>query len=73
MTAISSGVAGTWVDGAERMTSGRVHAVVNPATDEVVAELATAEPADGGAVASARAALPEWGGRSDGRRLIAGS
>jgi len=28
------------------MTSGRVHAVVNPATDEVVAEPATAEPAD---------------------------
>ena len=63
MTAISSGVAGTWVDGAERMTSGRVHAVVNPATDEVVAELATAEPADvDAAVASARAALPEWAG-----------
>ncbi len=69
MTAISSGVAGTWVDGAERMTSGRVHAVVNPATDEVVAELATAEPADvDAAVASARAALPEWAGATPADR-----
>jgi betaine-aldehyde dehydrogenase len=69
MTAIRTGVAGAWIDGAERVTSGRVHAVVNPATGEVLAELTTAEPADvDTAVAAARAALPGWAGSTPADR-----
>ena len=69
MTAISSRVAGTWIDGAEVATVGRVHAVVNPATDEAVAEVATAEPGDvDAAVAAARAALPGWAGATPADR-----
>jgi betaine-aldehyde dehydrogenase len=69
MTTIQAGIAGSWIDGAERMTSGPVHDVVNPATGEVVAELAMAEPADvDTAVAAARAALPGWAGATPADR-----
>src|SRR5689334_6389600 len=62
MTAIAPVRApGCWVDGAERVTSGRDHLVINPATSEPVVQLTLAEPGDvDAAVASARAALAGW-------------
>src|SRR5271165_498248 len=60
MTATLSS-ASTWISGAAEVTHGRKHAVINPANQETVAELALATPADvDHAVAAARAALPAW-------------
>ncbi len=51
------------------MTRGRVHAVVNPATGDVVADVAMGEPVDvDAAVAAARAALPGWAGATPANR-----
>ena len=51
----------SWIDGARVSTTGARHHVINPATGEQVAEMALASPADVDvAVASARAALPDW-------------
>ena len=59
----------TWIDGAPVTTAGGRHQVTNPATGELVAELALATPADVDvAVASARAALPAWSGATPGER-----
>jgi betaine-aldehyde dehydrogenase len=62
MTAtVSVTVAGSWIDGAAVVTGGSRHRVINPATNETVAEYALATPSDvDAAVASARAALREW-------------
>ena len=62
MTAtVSASVAGSWIDGAPVVTGGGVHHVINPANGATVAEIALATPADvDRAVASARAALPQW-------------
>lgn len=51
-----------WIDGKPHApASGRKGAVMNPATGEVIAEVAFAENADiDRAVASAKAAFPEW-------------
>ncbi|CAM4294720.1 Gamma-aminobutyraldehyde dehydrogenase [Mycobacterium basiliense] len=68
MTATMS-VAGSWVNGGARSTTGRPHAVVNPANQETVAELTLATPADvDGAVAAARRALPQWAGATPAER-----
>ncbi len=54
-------IASSWIDGAPVTTAGSTHQVINPATGDVVAELALATPADvDTAVASARAAMPGW-------------
>ena len=59
----------TWIDGAPVTTAGARHDVINPATGDRVAELALATPADVDvAVASARAALPEWSTATPGAR-----
>ncbi|MBS1692240.1 MAG: gamma-aminobutyraldehyde dehydrogenase [Actinobacteria bacterium] len=59
--AVTSSVAGSWIDGAAVVTGGRTHKVINPATGAVVTELALATPADVDvAVAAARAAFPGW-------------
>jgi betaine-aldehyde dehydrogenase len=62
MTAtITTGLAGSWIDGAPVVTGGSLHRVINPATGEATADYAMATPADmDRAVASARAALPGW-------------
>jgi betaine-aldehyde dehydrogenase len=62
MTAtVSVHVAGSWINGAPVHTDGTIHRIVNPATDEAVAEYAMATPTDvDTAVASARAALGDW-------------
>jgi betaine-aldehyde dehydrogenase len=62
MTAtVSVHVAGSWINGAPVQTDGTIHRIVNPATDEAVAEYAMATPAVvDTAVASARAALGDW-------------
>src|SRR5258705_13936212 len=62
MTAtVSTGVAGSWIDGAPVVTGGGLHQVINPATGEATADYTMATPADmDRAVASARAALPGW-------------
>src|SRR5689334_7495600 len=58
---VSVQVAGSWIDGAPVITGGNPHSVINPATNEAVAEYALATPGDvDAAVASARAALREW-------------
>lgn len=59
--AVTSSVAGSWIDGAAVVTGGGTHKVINPATGAVVTELALATPADVDvAVAAARAAFPGW-------------
>ncbi|ORA31765.1 gamma-aminobutyraldehyde dehydrogenase [Mycobacterium aquaticum] len=58
---VAVNVAGNWINGGAVATGGPAHTVINPATGEAVAEYAMATPADVDiAVASARAALPEW-------------
>ncbi|GAB3217714.1 gamma-aminobutyraldehyde dehydrogenase [Mycolicibacterium hippocampi] len=62
-------VASSWIDGAQVLTGGAEHVVVNPATGETVAEMALAQPADvDAAVASARAALRDWSGATPAER-----
>ena len=62
-------IASSWIDGAPVTTGGDRHRVVNPATGEVVAELALATPPDVDlAVAAARAALPGWSGATPAER-----
>src|SRR3954447_5623344 len=57
----STGVAGSWIDGAATVTGGGLHHVINPGTGEALAAYARAGVADvDRAVASARAALPGW-------------
>ncbi|HKH50310.1 MAG TPA: aldehyde dehydrogenase family protein, partial [Mycobacterium sp.] len=59
--AVSTSVAGSWIDGAPVITGGGLHQVINPATGEAVADYALAAPTDvNRAVASARTALPDW-------------
>jgi betaine-aldehyde dehydrogenase len=59
----------SWIDGVPVTTAGGRHRITNPATGEVVAELALATPADVDvAVASARAALPGWSGATPAER-----
>ncbi len=59
--AVSSSVAGSWIDGSAVVTGGGTHRVVNPANGAVVTEMALATPADVDvAVAAARAAFPGW-------------
>lgn len=54
-------MASSWIDGAEVVTGGGTHQIINPATGEAVAEYALATPADvDTAVASARRALSGW-------------
>lgn len=61
MTAVSTSVAGSWINGAPVMAGGAAHRVINPATGEAVADYALATPADvDTAVAAARVALPQW-------------
>jgi betaine-aldehyde dehydrogenase len=62
MTAtVSASVAGSWIDGAAVATGGGRHRIMNPASNEVVAEYALGTPTDVDmAVAAARAALPAW-------------
>ncbi|OSC42858.1 gamma-aminobutyraldehyde dehydrogenase [Mycobacterium decipiens] len=68
MTATVS-VTGSWINGAAQVTVGHQHAVVNPANQEVVAEVASATPADvDRAVAAARSALPQWAGATPAER-----
>jgi betaine-aldehyde dehydrogenase len=58
---VAVNVAGNWISGSAVATGGPAHTVINPATGEAVAEYAMATPADVDiAVASARAALPQW-------------
>src|SRR3954463_11048403 len=57
----STGVAGSWIDGAATVTGGARPPVINPAPGEAVAAYTLAGVADvDRAVASARAALPGW-------------
>src|SRR5258708_21245497 len=58
---VSTSVAGNWIDGAPVVTGGGLHQVINPATGEAVADYSLASPADlDRAVASSRAAVPDW-------------
>ena len=62
-------ITSSWIDGAPVTTAGERHQVINPATGDVVAELALATPADVDvAVASARAALPGWSSATPAER-----
>ncbi|MDZ4264758.1 MAG: aldehyde dehydrogenase family protein, partial [Mycobacterium sp.] len=62
-SAVTTGLAGSWIDGAPVVTGGASHTVTNPATGQAVAEMALARPADvDAAIASARAALCDWAG-----------
>ncbi len=62
-------LAGSWIDGSAVHTQGPRHQVIDPATGLPVAEYALAQPADvEAAVASARAALPEWAGATPAAR-----
>ncbi|MBD0863833.1 gamma-aminobutyraldehyde dehydrogenase [Gordonia sp. zg691] len=64
-TAIPSG----WINGKPHHADGPEHCVVNPATDELVATVELAGPADvDAAVGSARAAQAEWGGATPAER-----
>jgi len=68
-SAVTTGLAGSWIDGAPAVTGGASHTVTNPATGQVVAEMALAQPADvDAAVASARAALRDWAGATPAER-----
>ncbi|BBY43834.1 gamma-aminobutyraldehyde dehydrogenase [Mycolicibacterium celeriflavum] len=61
MTAVSTSVAGSWINGAAVNTGGAAHRVVDPATGGAVADYALAGPSDvDTAVASARAASADW-------------
>ncbi|UXA19161.1 gamma-aminobutyraldehyde dehydrogenase [Mycobacterium sp. SMC-4] len=63
------GMAGSWIDGEPVTTAGATHTVINPADGQAVAEFALAQPADvDRAVASARAALPDWAGATPAQR-----
>lgn len=64
-----------WVGGKLHATAGtRRGAVTNPATGEVIAEVAFAEPADVDlAVATAKAAYPEWRSTPLSRRANGGA
>ncbi|AQA01563.1 gamma-aminobutyraldehyde dehydrogenase [Mycobacterium sp. MS1601] len=69
MTALSAAVASSWIDGAAVQTAGPVHAVINPANGNTVAELALATPADvDAAVASARRAFRGWSAATPAER-----
>ena len=69
MTAVSTSVAGSWIDGAPVITGGGLHHIINPATGDVVADYALASPADvDTAVASARKALSGWAGATPAER-----
>ena len=60
---------GLHIDGTSTAGRGEVGVIVNPATDEVVAEVAQASPADVGlATASAARAGAEWAARTPGER-----
>jgi betaine-aldehyde dehydrogenase len=62
-------IASSWIDGAPVTTSGGRHEVINPATGDVVAQLALATPADVDiAVAAARSALPGWSAATPAER-----
>lgn len=62
-------IASSWIDGEPVTTAGGRHEIINPATGQVVAELALATPADvASAVASARAALPAWSAATPAER-----
>ncbi|OBC07421.1 gamma-aminobutyraldehyde dehydrogenase [Mycobacterium sp. 852013-50091_SCH5140682] len=62
-------VAGSWINGAAVATGGPAHTVISPATGEAVAEYTMATPADVDiAVASARAALPQWSAATPAER-----
>lgn len=66
---VAVNVAGSWINGAAVATGGPAHTVINPATGEAVAEYAMATPADVDiAVASARAALPQWSAATPAER-----
>ena len=59
----------SWVDGAPLTTEGPRHQVINPATGDVIAELALATTADIDlAVASARAAFSAWSSATPAER-----
>ncbi|HEX2213623.1 MAG TPA: aldehyde dehydrogenase family protein, partial [Mycobacterium sp.] len=61
MTAVSTSVAGSWINGVRVVAGGPAHRVINPATGEAVADYALATPADvDAAVAAARASLSQW-------------
>jgi betaine-aldehyde dehydrogenase len=62
-------IASSWIDGTPVTTSGGRHEVINPATGDVVAQLALATPADVDiAVAAARSALPGWSAATPAER-----
>jgi betaine-aldehyde dehydrogenase len=62
-------IASSWIDGAPVTTLGGRHEVINPATGDVVAQLALATPADVDiAVAAARSALPGWSAATPAER-----
>ena len=68
-SAVTTGLPGSWIDGAPVVTGGAEHVVVNPATGAPVATMALAQPADvDAAVASARAALRGWAGATPAER-----
>lgn len=59
----------SWIDGVPVRTAGSRHQVINPATGAVAAEMALATPVDiDMAVASARAALPDWSAATPAER-----
>jgi len=45
-SAVTTGLPGSWIDGAPVVTGGAEHVVVNPATGAPVATMALAQPAD---------------------------
>ena len=62
-------IASSWIDGAPVSTAGASHDVINPATGDVVAQMALATAADVDvAVASARAAQPGWSAATPAER-----
>ena len=62
-------IASSWIDGAPVSTAGASHDVINPATGDVVAQMALATAADvDDAVASARAAQPGWSAATPAER-----
>ncbi len=68
-SAVTTGLPGSWIDGAPVVTGGAEHVVVNPATGAPVATMGLAQPADvDAAVASARAALRGWAGATPAER-----
>ena len=62
-------IASSWIDGAPVSTAGASHDVINPATGDIVAQMALATAADVDvAVASARAAQPGWSAATPAER-----